>query len=539
MSGATAADPAGSDTEASDRAWRPCANPWLIAVVVTLAAFMEILDTTIVNVSLPHIAGTVSASYDDATWALTSYLVANGIVLPISGFIGRVLGRKRYFLICIAMFTVCSFLCGISDSLGELVVFRLLQGFFGGGLQPNQQSIILDTFEPAQRGRAFSVVAIAVIVAPVIGPTLGGWITDTYTWRWVFLINIPVGIVAFFAVAALVEDPPWVVRRQGGRQHVDYIGLMLIAVGLGCLQIMLDRGEDNDWFTSTFIQIFAVLAAVGISGAIVWLLTTKQPIVNLRAFADRNFAVGCVMISAFGAILYSSAVLIPQLAQQRLGYTALWAGLILSPGGLLIIALIPLVSRLLLPYVQTRFIIAFGFLSLGSALMFAHTITPNINFETLALMRAAQSFGLAFLFVPTSTITYSTLPRELNGDGSALYVMLRNISGSIGISLSTAMITQQSQAEQSRLVQYMTPLWQPYKDTVNTITQTFIGLGQSHAEAHQSAINYMFTQLMQQSAIKAYADVFEYCAIAAFCIVPITFLFRSSKAGGGGAPPAH
>jgi DHA2 family multidrug resistance protein len=527
-----------ADQEAGDRAWRPRANPWLIAVVVTLAAFMEILDTTIVNVSLPHIAGTVSASYDDATWALTSYLVANGIVLPISGFIGRVLGRKRYFLICIGMFTVCSFLCGISNNLGELVVFRLLQGFFGGGLQPNQQSIILDTFEPAQRGRAFSVVAIAVIVAPVIGPTLGGWITDTYTWRWIFLINIPVGVVAFIAVTALVEDPPWVKRQEGGKQHVDYVGLMLIAIGLGCLQIMLDRGEDSDWFTSRFIQIFAVLAAVGISGAIVWLLTTKQPIVDLRVFADRNFAVGCVMISGFGAVLYSSAVLLPQLAQQRLGYTATWAGLILSPGGLVVIALIPLVGRLLLPYVQTRFIIAFGFFSLGCALLYARGLTPDIDFKTLALMRAAQTFGLAFLFVPTSTITYSTLPRELNGDGSSLYVMLRNLSGSVGISLSTAMITQQSQAEQARLVQYMTPLWQPYRDTLNSMTQTFVAMGQTHAEAMQSATGMMFTDLVKQASIKAYGDVFEMCAIAAFCIVPITFLFRGSKAGGGG-PPMH
>jgi DHA2 family multidrug resistance protein len=541
MSGATTAAPAptAAENEASDRAWRPKANPWLIAVVVTLAAFMEILDTTIVNVSLPHIAGTVAASYDEATWVLTSYLVANGIVLPISGFLGRLIGRKRYFLICIAMFTVCSFLCGMSNNLGELVIFRLLQGFFGGGLQPNQQSIILDTFEPAQRGRAFSVVAIAVIVAPIIGPTLGGWITDTYSWRWIFLINIPVGVLAFFSVAALVEDPPWVLRNQGGKQHVDYIGLMLIALGLGCLQIMLDRGEDNDWFTSSFIQFFAVLAAVGISGAVVWLSTTKKPIVNLRVFLDRNFAVGSVMIFGFGAILYSSAVLLPQLAQEKLGYTATWAGLILSPGGFIIIALIPLVGKLLLPYVQTRLIIAFGFFSLGCALLYAQRVTPDIDFETLALMRAAQTFGLAFLFVPTSTITYSTLPRELNGDGSALYVMIRNVAGSIGISLSTAMITTQSQAEQARLVQYMTPLWQPYRDTLNAVTKTFMALGQSQTEAHQNAVSHMFTTLVQQASIKAYADVFLYCAIAAFCVVPITFLFRASKAGGGGAPPAH
>jgi DHA2 family multidrug resistance protein len=539
MSGAVAAAPGAGEFEASDRAWRPRANPWLIAIVVTLAAFMEILDTTIVNVSLPHIAGTVSASYDDATWTLTSYLVANGIVLPISGFIGRLIGRKRYFLICIAMFTVCSFLCGISNSLGELVIFRLLQGLFGGGLQPNQQSIILDTFEPAQRGRAFSVVAIAVIVAPVIGPTLGGWITDTYSWRWIFLINIPVGLLAFFSVAALVEDPPWVLRRQGQPVKVDYIGLMLIVVGFGCLQIMLDRGEDNDWFGSTFIQIFAVLAAVGISGAIVWLTTTKEPIVNLRAFTDRNFAVGCVMIVGFGAVLYSSAVLLPQLAQQRLGYTAFWAGLILSPGGLVIILLIPLVGKLLLPHIQTRYIIAFGFFSLGCALMYSSRLTPTVDFTTLATMRMAQTFGLAFLFVPNSTITYSTLPRELNSDGSSLYVMLRNLSGSVGISLSTAMITQKTQSEQAHLVQYMSPGWQPYNDTLNTIQQSLRAMGQSVAQAQHNAVNLMFTTLMQQASIKAYSDVFEICAVAAFCIVPITFLFSKTKAGANAAPAAH
>lgn len=314
---------------------------------------------------------------------------------------------------------------------------------------------------------------------------------------------------------------------------------MLIALGIGCLQVMLDRGEDNDWFGSFFIQAFAALAAVGISGAIVWLLTTKGPIVNLRAFADRNFAVGCVMIFGFGAVLYSSAVLLPQLAQQRLGYTATWAGLILSPGGLVIIALIPLVGRVLLPYVQTRFIIAFGFFSLGCALLYARTLAPNIDFTTLALMRAAQTFGLAFLFVPNSTITYSTLPRELNSDGSSLYVMLRNISGSIGISLSTAMVTQQSQAEQAHLVQYMTPLWQPYNDTLHAITQSFIALGQTFAEARQHAVDMMLTTLTQQAAIKAYGEVFEICAVAAFCVAPIAFLFGNSKAGGGGVPSAH
>ena len=299
---------------AEDADWKPKANPWLIALVVTLAAFMEILDTTIVNVALPHVAGALSSSNDEATWTLTSYLVANGIVLPISGFFGNRLGRKRYFLICIAMFTVCSLMCGLATSLPQLIVFRCLQGFFGGGLQPNQQAIILDTFPPEKRGMAFSITAIATIVAPVLGPVLGGWITDNYSWRWIFFINIPVGLFAFFAVTAMVEDPPWLSRVP--KRSIDGIGLGLIALGLGCLQVVMDRGEDDDWFGSPFIVVMAILAAIGLIGAVTWLLNAKKPIVSLKVMGDRNFALGSFMTFGLFAILYSSAVLIPQLAQE-------------------------------------------------------------------------------------------------------------------------------------------------------------------------------------------------------------------------------
>ena len=526
-----------ADDKAADAAWKPKANPWLIAIVVTTAAFMEILDTTIVNVSLPHIAGSVSASYDDATWALTSYLVANGIVLPISGFLGRLIGRKRYFLICIAMFTVSSFLCGTSTSLGELIVFRLLQGFFGGGLQPNQQSIILDTFEPAQRGKAFGVVSVAVIFAPIIGPTLGGWITDNFSWRWIFFINIPVGLFAFFAVTALVEDPPWVQRTRASLRDFDYAGLGLIALGLGSLQIMLDRGEDDDWFSSPLIVVAAVLAVVGLLGAVFWLLKAAKPIVNLRVFANRNFAVGSVMIFALGAVLYSGGVLIPQLAQQRLGYTATLAGLVLSPGGLLILLLVPLVIRIL-PVVQTRYIIGTGFFILGCAYMFAHGVTPDVTYDTLALMRAAQTLGLAFLFVPTSSITYSTMPRALNSDASSLYVMLRNIAGSIGISLATAAVTERTQARQAYLSGHLNPFNPAFNDYLAQTQHTLLGMGRSAGEAGGQAMGRALQTLNQQAAILAYSDVFAYCAIGAFCVVPLVFLFdaRTSKgaAGGGG-----
>ena len=321
----TAAPKAGSD-------WRPAANPWLIAVVVTLAAFMEVLDTTIVNVALPHIAGTLAASYDEATWALTSYLVSNSIVLPISGFFARLLGRKRYFVICIGAFTVCSFLCGISQNLTELIVFRVMQGFFGGGLQPNQQSIILDTFPPAQRGRAFSLTAVATVVAPVFGPTIGGWITDNFSWRWVFLINVPIGALTALAVMHLVEDPPW--EKVKRAVSFDFAGIGLIALGLGSLQVMLDRGEDDDWFSSPFICTFAALAFIGVAGSVAWLLYARKPVVDLRVFKDRNFTLGCLTIAAFASVLYASAVLIPQFTQQHLGYTAMLSGMVLSPGSI-------------------------------------------------------------------------------------------------------------------------------------------------------------------------------------------------------------
>ncbi len=520
---------------ASDATWKPIANPWLIAIVVTTAAFMEILDTTIVNVSLPHIAGSVSASYDDSTWALTSYLVANGIVLPISGFLGRLIGRKRYFLICIAMFTVSSFLCGTSTSLGELICFRLMQGFFGGGLQPNQQSIILDTFEPAQRGKAFGVVSVAVIFAPIIGPTLGGWITDNFSWRWIFFINVPVGLFAFLAVAALVEDPPWVLRARASIRDFDYIGLGFIALGLGSLQIMLDRGEDDDWFSSPLIVVAAILAAIGILGAIGWLLTAKKPIVNLRVFANRNFAVGSVMIFALGAVLYSGGVLIPQLAQQRLGYTATLAGLVLSPGGLVILLMIPVIIRIM-PYVQTRYLVGIGFFTLGCAYSYAHSVTPDATFGKLCFMRATQTLGLAFLFVPTSTISYSTVPRALNGDASSLYVMLRNVAGSIGISLATAGIVERTQARQSYLAGHLDTFNPAFMDYLARTQHTLLGMGRSASEVGAQAMGQALQVLNQQAAILAYRDVFAYCAIAAFCITPVVFLFdaRTSRGGGGG-----
>jgi DHA2 family multidrug resistance protein len=515
--------------QAREVPWKPRHNPWAIAVVVTLAAFMEILDSTIVNVSLPHIAGSLSSTNDEAAWVLTSYLVANGIVLTISGWLSAVFGRKRYFLICILMFTVCSFLCGIAGSLAQLIVFRLLQGFFGGGLQPGQQSIILDTFPPEKRSAAFGVTAIATIVAPVLGPTLGGFITDTYNWRWIFFANLPVGMIAVFFVSVLVEDPPWQKRIS---QHVDYIGLSLITLGLGCLQVMLDRGEDEDWLGSPFIRILAVLAISGILGAICWLLIAKKPVVNLDVFKDKNFAMGSVCMAATGAVLYAGAVVTPLFTQSIIGYTATWSGLILSPGGIVVILLIPIVGQLM-RVIQTRFIIAAGFFIMGCAFVYSSKLAVNVDFKTLVIMRAAQTAGLAFLFVPISTIAYATLRRELNGDATALFTMFRNVGGSIGISVATAMVTERTQIHQSYLARWASPFHQPFDELIARSERTLTAMGRAASAAHDIAVGNAYQVFRVQAAVLGYSDVYLLAAMVSFAVIPFCFLLSGKKGSGG------
>jgi DHA2 family multidrug resistance protein len=526
----------GADADAgqAEGVWRPAGNPWLIAVVVTLAAFMEVLDTTIINVALPHIAGSMSASNDESTWVLTSYLVANGIVLMISGFFTRLLGRKRYFLICIAMFTLCSFLCGIAGNLTQLIIFRMLQGFFGGGLQPNQQSIILDTFPPQKRAAAFGLTAMATIVAPVLGPVLGGVITDNASWRWIFFINIPVGIVAFLGVTALVQDPPWLKVTGKVKASMDYVGLGFIVLGLGALQIMLDQGENADWFNSSYIRSLAVLSVIGIVGAVVWLVNAKKPIVDLRVMADRNFALGCGMIMAMAIVLYSSSVLLPQLSQQELGYTATWSGLILMPGAIGLILLIVLMTRIM-PYIQTRYIIGFGFLCLSGAFLYSSRLTPDIDFSHLVKDRVLQTLGLGFLFVPISSIAYLTIPAKFNSDAAALYTMFRNVAGSVGISVSTALISSRAQVQMAYMSSHLSPLSQPYSEALSGISRTIASGGATLQAAQNGALFMLSRELATQSHILAYSDVFKLCSVLAILVVPFTFLFSSAKAGRGGA----
>jgi len=494
-------------------------NPWAIALTVTSAAFMEILDTTIVNVSLRHIAGGMSVSYDNATWTMTAYLVANGVVLTISGWLSRVLGRKRYFMICLGMFTVVSVLCGLSTNLAELVILRAIQGFFGGGLQPTQQAILLDTFPPDQRSKAFGMTAIATVVAPAIGPVLGGWITDNYSWPWIFFINLPVGIAALFGVMQFVEDPPE--AKAQGFHGVDYIGISLITLGLGCLQLTLDRGEDEDWFGSTFIRVSAVLAVIGLFGAVAWLLYAKKPVLNIRVLKDRNFAMASILMAAMAALLYGSTVLLPELAQQVLGYNATLSGMILSPGAFLLILLIPIVSNLQ-KTVPVKYLILFGFLLLGTSLIYCQRLTPDVSIHELMFMRAFQAAGLAFLFAPLTTIAFVKISHEDSGDASALFTMFRNVSGSIGISITTSQIVERSQIRSAHLADHMSYLDQGFAIAV----QRYGNLGE------------LYQTFVKQGAILAYSDLFVYAGIGAFCVAPVA-LFLTGKTGGGKQHAAH
>jgi DHA2 family multidrug resistance protein len=510
------------------------ANIWAIAIVVTLGAFMEVLDTTIVNVALPHIAGTLAISNDESTWALTTYLVANGIVLTISGNLSMRMGRKRYFLLSVAGFTLTSFLCGISTNFLELLLFRGLQGFFGGGLQPTQQSIILDTFPPEKRQQAFSITAIATIIAPVLGPVVGGYLTDQYTWHWIFLINVPIGIGTFFGVMHFVEDSPEAQREARHAPPFDYWGVVFITMALGCLEVATDRGEDLDWLGSYTIRILYGISLLGFVVGTMYLLYARHPVVNLRVFRDRNFVLGTLAIGMMGFVLYESAVSIPQFAQTQLSYTATWAGFVLAPGALVLIMLIPVVGRVM-RIVPVKYVIAAGGLALSGALFYSRNLVPDLDFFHLALFRATQTAALALLFVPISTAAYVTLPKHEHGDAAALFTMARNVLGGIGISVSTALITNHEQIRQHYQVEHLSPTNQPYNELLQNLQAGWVSLGHSIEAARQMAPGQVFQILQGQNAVLAYNDVFVISGLMALLLVPIG-LFMSAdtpKAQGG------
>ena len=436
-------------------AWRPPVNPWIIAIAVTLATFMEVLDTSIANVALPHIAGSLSAGQDESTWVLTSYLVSNAIVLPLSGWLSSIVGRKRFYMTCVFVFTVSSFLCGLAPSLPALIIFRILQGAGGGGLQPSEQAILADTFPPAKRGMAFAVYGIAVVMAPAIGPTLGGWITDNYTWRWIFFVNIPVGIVSLLLTSRLIQDPPDFRRRKLSETRIDYVGLGLVALGLGCLQVVLDKGQRDDWFESHFITVLAAIAAISLLFVIWWEWRHKDPIIDLHLFKERTFAVSNLLMFMLGFALLGSTLLLPLFLQTLMGYTAQLSGMALSPGGFAIMVLMPLVGFLLSKY-DARYLLVFGLSMLSFSLFHMTRFDLGIDFRTAALARVLQAVGLAFLFVPINTAAYSYLPRNKNNAASGLMNLARNIGGSVGISFVTTMLDRRTQKHLTDLMSHLT-----------------------------------------------------------------------------------
>ncbi len=517
--------------ETSAAVWQPRFNPWLIAVVVAMAAFMEVLDTSIANVALPYMAGSLGASNDQSTWVLTSYLVSNAIVLPISGWLAAAFGRKRFFMICLVIFTLSSLLCGIAPSLGAIIFFRILQGIGGGGLQPMAQAILADTFPPEKRGLAFALYGVTAIIAPTIGPTLGGWITDNYTWRWIFFINLPVGILALFLIFRLVEDPPWVKRLSGAGLKIDYIGVALLTLGVGALQVMLDKGQEDDWFGSRFILTLAVLTAVGLLSFVIWEWFYKSPIVEVRLFKNLNFLAANGMMFVLGIMLFSSLVMMPLFLQSQMGYTAESAGLVLSGGGLLLLFLMPVVG-VLSSKVQARYLVAFGWLALSIGMYIsARQLDLAVSFRSASMLRLAQVFGLAFLFVPINLASYIGMPAEKSSSVAGLVNFMRNIGSSVGTSMVTTLIARRTQIHQVYLAADVTAGRPGLARELSGLTARLVASGMNAERAATQAYAIVFRTVIAQATTLAYVDTFMVLAAGAAIMFVLAFALKKNDPG--------
>jgi DHA2 family multidrug resistance protein len=513
-------------------------NPWAVAVTVTLATFMELLDTSIANVSLPHIAGGLGSSFDEATWVLTSYLVANAVVLPLSAWLSRVFGRKRYYLMCVALFTGTSFLCGIAPSLGLLLLFRVMQGIGGGGLAPVEQAILVDTFPASKRAAAFALYSMAIVTAPAIGPPLGGWITDNFSWRWVFFINIPIGLLSLTLSSRLLQDPPKfkeeVARlRASGKLKIDVLGIALIAIGFGCLEFVLDRGQIDDWFGSPTILMLAFTAAITLAIAIFWEWNHDDPVVELKLLKDRNFALATVFYFLFGFVLFGSTTMIPEILQTLYGYTATDAGLVLGPGALVITFLAPVVARLVQSgKLSPKNLIAFSYIVVAVSMWYYSSFTPQTDYFHYAIARCVQGFGYAFLFVPVSVLAYSHLPPNKNNKASSFTNLARNWGGSFGVAFVTTFHERRTDLHQARLVDTLGNGATLYRSTQDSLTHVFARGGFSSYDAAQHATGQMYNLLGQQASLLGFTDCFQLLAWIALCGVPCVFLIRKFKPGG-------
>ena len=528
---------AGAASGPGEEIWRPKGNPWIIAVAVSLAAFMEVLDTSIANVALPHIAGNLGASNDESTWVLTSYLVSNAIILPISGWLVGWLGRKRFFLTCIVFFTISSFLCGIAPNLASLLLFRVMQGAFGGGLQPMAQAILGDTFPPEKRGLAFALYGITAICAPAIGPTLGGWITDNYSWRWIFYINVPVGALALALVYQLVEDPPYIARLKQRLSGFDFIGFSLLTVGVGALQIVLDKGQEDDWFGSHFITTLVVVAAVGLVSLIIWEWFQKEPIVDVRLFKNRNVAASNLMFLMLGMALFSSTVLMPQLLQTLMGYTAQKAGMVLSAGALVVLVVLPLVGKLTTRF-QARYLLAFGWISLASSMYIScKQIDLLMSFRSATVLRVWQYVPVAFLFVPLTLAGYVGLPAEKTNAAAGLMNFMRNIGQSVGTSAVTTLLARRSQYHQSVLAGYTAST--RFHDATTALAMRLTTAGLSVDAARRQALARMYALVQSQAAVLSYVEVYWLLALASAAMFVASFLLKKNEPGKSGNVSVH
>jgi MFS transporter, DHA2 family, multidrug resistance protein len=494
---------------------------------------MEVLDTSIANVALPYIAGNLGVSNDESTWVLTSYLVSNAIVLPISGWLVRVVGRKRLFLGCLTVFTISSLLCGFAPSLGLLILFRVLQGAGGGGLQPLAQSILADSFPPEKRGIAFAVYGITVIVAPTVGPTLGGWITDNYSWRWIFFINLPVGILTVLLVMQFIDDPPWAKKIKNALAQIDYIGISLLIIGVGALQVMLDKGQEDDWFGSRFILTFFWLALAGLVALFIWeWWFSKNAVVEVRLFKNLNFLGANFMMFVLGVIYFSSLVIIPQFLQTLLGYTAETSGLVLSAGSVVLLFTMPLTGVLSGKF-QARYLIALGWLSIVIGFYYsALHLDLDISFGVASFVRVVQVIGLPFLFVPINLVSYVGLPADKSSSVSGLINFMRNIGSSVGTSLVTTLIARRAQLHQVNLVANVTRGGFTFQNAVNGLSNHLGAAGSESVRALQQSYALLYRSTIGQATVLAYMDTYMILAIGALVMFALSFALKKNDLGG-------
>src|SRR6201996_9282475 len=517
---------------AAESAWKPKVNPWLIAASVALAAFMEVLDTSIANVALPHIAGSLGASADQSTWVLTSYLVANAIVLPMGAWAASVVGRKRFFMLCIVIFTVSSFLCGIAPTLSLLLLFRVFQGIGGGGLQPMAQAIMADSFEPSKRGLAFSLYGLVAVLAPSIGPTLGGWITDNYSWNWIFYINIPVGILTLFLTNRLVEDPPFQKSDRKNLYRIDYIGVGLLVISMGALQIMLDKGEEKNWFGSHFIVFFAATFVISFFALILWEFHAEKPLIDMSLFKFRNFAVCAFLMLLTGGLLNATTVLQPQFLQQDLGYTATIAGLSLSGGGLVLLFAMPMAGQAVSRF-PARNLIAMGFVIFALGYFYtAKNLSLLISFGFASKLRVVQIVAIPFVFISVTTAAYFGIPSEKNNQVSGLINFVRNIGGSILISLTNALVTERAQFHQDVLAKKTSLADGTFQQQVDALRRT-LDMAAGQTNGLHLAQGQLYNRLIAQTQALAYVDVYYVLGYAAVLMIPLAFLLDRNRPGGG------